>query len=124
MDVVHGDLFENALLSCVRPLGKVCLVGFAGGQRPIRPGLILIKEAAVVGSLWGRWARENPVEFRRNMNQILNYMAGGVILARVDAIFPLEEYAKAFELYEGNSGRGNTVVSMTDDGPSSDRSKL
>ena len=124
VDVVHGDLFENALLLCVRPLGKVCLVGFAGGQRPIRPGLILIKEAAVVGSLWGRWARENPVEFRRNMNQILNYMAGGVISARVDAIFPLEEYAKAFELYEGNSGRGNTVVSMTDDGPSSDRSKL
>ena len=125
VDVVHGDLFENALLSCVVPLGKICLVGFAGGQRPIRPGLLLVKEAMVVGSLWGRWARENPIEFRINMNRILNYMADGVIKARADTIFPLEEYANAFELYEGNRGRGNTVISMMDDdGPSFDRSKL
>ena len=36
----------------------------------------------------------------------------------------MEEYARAFDLYEGNKGRGNTVVLMTDDGPSSDGSKL
>jgi NADPH2:quinone reductase len=115
VDVVHGDLFENALLSCIRPLGKICLVGFAGGQRPIRPGLVLIKEAMIVGSLWGRWARENPNDFRRNMSEIMNYMVEGRISARADNVFPLEDYAMAFELFEKNSGRGNTVISMMED---------
>ncbi|KAL3826925.1 hypothetical protein ACHAXA_006005 [Cyclostephanos tholiformis] len=115
VDVVHGDLFENALLSCIRPLGKICLVGFAGGQRPIRPGLVLIKEAMIVGSLWGRWARENPNDFRRNMSEIMSYMVEGRISARADNVFPLEDYAMAFKLFEKNSGRGNTVISMMED---------
>lgn len=110
VDMVQGDLFESALVPCVRPLGTVALVGFAAGQRPIRPGLLLIKEVNVVGSLWGRWALQYPDQHRQNVHHILQLFATGGIAARVDREFGIEEFDQAFALFENNQGRGNTVV--------------
>ncbi len=115
IDMVQGDLFEAALVSCVRPLGKLCLVGFAAGQKPIRPGLILVKQAAVIGSLWAAWARAHPQNQQRHAEEILELFESGKVVPRVDRVFPFQDFVKAFELYEHNQGRGNTVVCVAED---------
>ncbi|MBT6272905.1 MAG: NADPH:quinone oxidoreductase family protein [Chromatiales bacterium] len=111
IDMVQGDLFET-LISLVRPLGRIGLVGFTAGQRPIRPGLLLVKQAAAVGSNWLGWAGAYPDKHQQNVSEILGFMASGAFEPRVDRLFSFADCIDAFELFETNQGRGNTVVSF------------
>ena len=115
LDMVQGDLFETALLSLIRPLGKVCLIGFTAGQKSIRPGMILIKQASVVGSLWSPWARANPEQHRSNAAEVMQFFADGKISAQPDRTFAFDDYLQAFELFENREGRGNTVVQIAEE---------
>ena len=110
VDMVQGDLFEAALLSCLRPLGRVALVGFTAGQKPIRPGMILIKQATLMGSMWGPWSRENPDQHKQHVDEILDYIATGKVDPIVGKVFDFDDAISAFELYERNEGQGNTVI--------------
>lgn len=110
LDMVQGELFESALLSCLKPLGHVCLIGFTAGQKAIRPGMILIKQAAVVGSLWSPWAQQHPQRHQQNVERILNFFSTGKIQPRAERLIEFEDYIEAFQIYERNQGRGNTVV--------------
>ena len=125
VDMVQGHLFEAALVSLVKPMiGKICLVGFASGQKPIRPGILLVKEVTVVGSIWGRYFHQNPTAIQSIVEEIFQYFSSGAIQPRVDRIYHKDEFIKAFELFESNKGRGNTVICFRQDALTIKGSKL
>jgi len=107
VDVVFGDLFNDALVGCLKPLGTIALVGFAAGQRPIRPGILLVKEARVAGSLWGSVAVEASEDNTSNkyatmVSTIVGYLSDGSISGRVDKLVPVSRFIEAFEIFEEN----------------------
>lgn len=122
VDVVMGDLFDDALVGCLKPLGTIALVGFAAGQKKIRPGILLVKEARVAGSIWSRIAFDPP-RYRAMVECIVGHLASGRIRGRVDTVVPLSRFIGAFEVFEENRGKGNTVVSFVDEG-ANQRSRL
>ena len=63
-----------------------------------------------MGSIWAGWAARHPEAHQRHVAEILDYLATGVIQPRADRVYALDDCIAAFELFERNQGRGNTVV--------------
>ena len=76
---------------------------------------MLIKQAAVIGSIWAGWANSHPDGHQQNVAEMMDFLATGLIQPRVDRIFRLDDFVQAFELFEHNQGRGNTVVCIREE---------
>ena len=68
-----------------------------------------------MGSMWAGWAARNPEAHQRQVGEILDHLATGVVRPRADRVYALDDFVAAFELFERNQGRGNTVVRFVSD---------
>jgi len=97
MDVVGGDAFDG-LLRCIRPEGRVSIVGFASGRIPSIPAnYLLLKDIRVAGSSINRlFVNPNP-KFRRLMDNAFRMVTDGRIGTMIEGKYPLDEFSKAME---------------------------
>jgi NADPH:quinone reductase len=114
-DPVGGDLFDQ----CARAVnwnGRILVVGFASGVIPKFPtNLALLKGCELVGVFWGEFVKREPQQSRANAQALLELYAQGKLKPLVDQAFPLEDYARALNLFVQRQARGKIVLRVRDE---------
>lgn len=109
-DCVGGPHAEQA----VRALGwhgRFLVVGFASGDIPKLPlNLLLVKGASAIGVFWGQSVERDPAGHRRNMTQLLDGVAKGLLRPRVQRTYPLAEIAEAMRVLDRREAVGKIVI--------------
>ena len=107
-----GGAYIAEDLRCVRPLGRIVLVGLlAGARAEIDLGLVLRKRARIFGTvLRARPLEEKIAAMRAFEVQVVPLLARGVLKPIVDRVLPLADAARAHEHMASNAGFGKIVL--------------
>ncbi|HUP28877.1 MAG TPA: NADPH:quinone oxidoreductase family protein, partial [Usitatibacter sp.] len=109
-DPVGGKHTEPAFRSLAWR-GRLLVVGFASGEIPKLPfNLPLLKGASIVGVFWGDFTRREAELNRRNMAQLVEWVAAGTLKPLVSARYPLAQGAEAIRDVRERRARGKVVV--------------
>lgn len=109
-DPVGGELAEPAVRSCAWK-GRYLVIGFAAGDIPKIPlNLLLLKGCDLVGVFWGRFAEEEPEAYRRNVEQLVSWLAADDISVPVERRYALAETSQAIAALAAREVRGKVIV--------------
>jgi NADPH2:quinone reductase len=112
-DTVGGDRFSDSLRS-LRTLGRLLVLGFAGGAIPaLSVNRLLLRNVDVVGIAWGEfWATQPPDYPRRQWAALLPLFESGELAPIVGAVFPLAEVGAAVTSLAQRQALGNVIVTV------------
>ena len=111
-DCVGGDFAEAAIRSIAWG-GRFLVVGFAAGQIPRIPlNLMLLKNCAVIGVFWGEMTAREPELQRRNLEEILGWIAAGRLQPHISQRYSLAETGKAIASLDQRTVTGKVIIEM------------
>jgi NADPH2:quinone reductase len=115
VDVVYDPVGGPDTEPMVRSLnwsGRYLVVGFAaGGEIPKIPlNLVLLKSAALLGVLWGAFAKANPGRQAGHVLELLSWYLQGKIKPHVSAVYPLARAGEALNHVMTRKVLGKIVV--------------
>lgn len=115
-DVVYDCIGGEASEPLVRALawnGRFLVVGFASGEIPKIPlNLLLVKGSAMAGVFWGEAVRRDPAAHRKNMSEILKWIAAGKLQPKTHAIYPLERITDALGVLDRREAQGKVIIAF------------
>jgi hypothetical protein len=110
VDVVLESLGGDYLTQAIRATaweGRIVVVGFAsGGQNPIKPGHLLVKNISVAGLQGSDYRDRTPHLMRSAMAEMFALFEQGRLDAAVDTTFPLGEGGRRPPVRQGRQGQG------------------
>jgi NADPH2:quinone reductase len=111
MDPVGGDRFTDSL-RCLRPEGRLLVVGFTGGSIPeVKVNRLLLNNLSVVGVGWGAFWMSQPTYLQEQWARLLPYLSSGELDPLLGNSYPLEQAADA--LLELDERRAQAKVILT-----------
>jgi NADPH2:quinone reductase len=95
MDPVGGDRFTDSL-RCLRPEGRLLVVGFTAGAIPeVKVNRLLLNNLSVVGVGWGAFWMARPAYLQEQWARLLPYLESGQLDPLLGNSYPLEQAADA-----------------------------
>ena len=111
LDVVGGDAFTDSL-RCLAELGRLLVVGFAGGQGipEVKVNRLLLGNLDVRGVGWGGYAMTRPSYMHDQWETLLPMIESGVVSPPVGATYELADFGRALQDMEARRTLGKAVV--------------
>ena len=112
LESVGGEVFDGA----IRALdfeGRAVIVGFTGGEiASFRTNYALLKVISVTGVNWAAYRDRDPERVRRVQRELFALHGEGRIAIPVQAVLPMADYVKAFDVIRGRQVRGKVILRM------------
>ncbi|TQL68693.1 NADPH:quinone reductase-like Zn-dependent oxidoreductase [Nocardioides albertanoniae] len=110
LEMLGGD-YLTQIIRATAWEGRVVIVGFAaGGQNPVKPGHLLVKNISLVGLQSSDYRDREPEEMRTTMAEVLELVDAGKIDPAIDLTFPLEKAGDALQYVKDGRVRGKVVL--------------
>ncbi|MDE0175092.1 MAG: NADPH:quinone oxidoreductase family protein [Defluviicoccus sp.] len=112
LESVGGEVFDGA----VRALdfeGRAVIVGFTGGEiASFRTNYALLKVISVTGVNWAAYRDRDPEWVQRVQRELFDLHGEGRIAIPVQAVLPMADYVKAFDVIRDRRVRGKVILRM------------
>jgi NADPH2:quinone reductase len=106
-----GGAFLTQIVRATAWEGRIVVVGFAsGGQEPIKPGHLLVKNIAMLGLQSSDYRDRTPELMRSTMAEMFALFEQGLVNGAVDTTFPLENAAEALQYVKDGKAHGKAVL--------------
>jgi NADPH2:quinone reductase len=109
-DPVGGDVTELST-KCMRPGGRLAIVGFAAGRIPtLAANRLLLKNISAVGAFWGGHLSANPNYLSDTQNALGRWIAQGKLRVPVKARYTFADAPRALRDVDGRRVTGKAVL--------------
>lgn len=111
VDPVSGPYADPAARALSRE-GRYVLVGFAAGMGPLPNNVVLVKQAAVVGSALGEYLKTRPERLGTLMAQLLDWCVAGTLKPSITSVVPLDRAVDGLDMLDRRAITGKVVVQV------------
>ena len=111
VDPVSGP-YADAAARALRREGRYVLVGFAAGMGPLPNNVVLVKQAAVIGSALGEYLKTRPERLGTLMAQLLDWCVAGTLKPSITSVVPLDRAVDGLDMLDRRAITGKVVVQV------------